>query len=249
MKFLKTIFIQLKKDYRLIFFKGEARFETAANKNYWLYDKKKFGATLNNFQAFRAKFLKKILSQQGYQSVLDLGSGDGSIQIYLRSELKGVSFTVSDSSPEVIEYLISKGFNCLDIDLDRHTELQGDYDVVTAFEVFEHLSDTERVLQNAVLCAKHELIFSVPNTGYFPYRLRLLLLGKVPAQWRVHPGEHLRFWSLRDLDDWLRSISLPDCKIEIKGYMGWPKLGYFMPNLFCMGAIVRIVKLNRENKA
>ena len=41
------------------------------------------------------------------------------------------------------------------------------------------------------------VLASVPNTGDIASRLRLLF-GRFPKQWIVHPGEHVRYWTLRD---------------------------------------------------
>jgi len=71
------------------------------------------------------------------------------------------------------------------------------------------------------------------------YRLRLLF-GKFPAQWRVHPGEHVRFWTARDLRWWLLAQGIENYKIFY--YEGIPLLNKIVPSLFAAGFVVYIQK-------
>ena len=74
----------------------------------------------------------------------------------------------------------------------------GDFDFITLFEVLEHVHNAEAVLMNIRKSFPEATVLaSVPNTGSLASRLRLLF-GRFPKQWIVHPGEHIRFWTLRD---------------------------------------------------
>ena len=105
-------------------------------------------------------------------------------------------------------------------------------------EVLEHLPNPEQLLKQIRKKGRKSIFFSFPNTGYFSYRLRLLF-GSFPIQWRVHPGEHLRFWTYRDLKWWLNEMGFHG-KYEITIYEGIPLLNKIMGSLFGMGFIIEI---------
>ena len=88
--------------------------------------------------------------------------------------------------------------------------------------------------------AKKGVFFSVPNSGYISYRLRLLF-GSFPVQWKIHPGEHLRFWTYKDIKWWLKQLNLYH-KSEIYVYEGIPFLNKIWKNLFGAGILVYIKK-------
>jgi len=105
-------------------------------------------------------------------------------------------------------------------------------------EVLEHMPNPEKFLKLIIKKAKRGVFFSFPNTGYISYRLRLLF-GAFPMQWRIHPGEHLRFWTYRDLKWWLKELELYD-KSEIYVYEGIPVLNRLWKGLFGAGFVVEI---------
>jgi SAM-dependent methyltransferase len=102
-----------------------------------------------------------------------------------------------DVSAKAIELATANGVNArvLDVIHEDVSEL-GTFDYVTAFEVLEHLPNPEVLLAAIRKLGKH-VVVSIPNTGYYLHRLRTLF-GRFPRQWIQHPGEHIRFWTLRD---------------------------------------------------
>jgi 2-polyprenyl-3-methyl-5-hydroxy-6-metoxy-1,4-benzoquinol methylase len=104
-------------------------------------------------------------------------------------------------------------------------------------EIIEHVPDAEALLAAARRAARRGVFVSVPNTGFFTYRLRLLF-GKFPAQWAVRPNEHLRFWTLTDMRWWLRAQGIHDATVH--AYEGVPLLKHLVPNLFAAGIIMYI---------
>jgi len=67
------------------------------------------------------------------------------------------------------------------------------------------------------------------------------LFGSFPIQWRVHPGEHIRFWTYRDLKWWLKELDLYD-RSEIYVYEGIPFLNKIWKSLFGAAFVVEIKK-------
>jgi hypothetical protein len=102
------------------------------------------------------------------------------------------------------------------------------------------MQNPEQFLKIIERKTKKSIFFSIPNTGFIAYRLRLLL-GSFPVQWRIHPGEHIRFWTYRDLKWWLKELGYLQ-RAEIVVYEGIPGFNKIWPSLFGMGLLVKIKK-------
>lgn len=66
-------------------------------------------------------------------------------------------------------------------------------------------------------------------------------MGKFVIQWRMHPGEHLRFWTYKDIKWWLKELGYDD-KSEVMIYEGIPGLNKLWGGLFGMAIIGEIKK-------
>jgi len=205
---------------------------------YWVDKRGDVMGAITPFQQNRANAVLSLLGGDG--RALDIGSGDGGIINYLRSRSELV-ITASDISELALQKLRSRNFDVLRLDVENIPEdliRQSDFKYIFAFEVLEHVKDSETLL--STLCDLSEtVIFSIPNTGYFAHRLRLLF-GKFPLQWRLSPSEHLRFWTLSDLKWWLESLGYKDA--EILTYEGIPFLNKLFPSLFSMGIVAKVTK-------
>jgi len=128
--------------------------------------------------------------------VLDVGCGNGAFLRQLKQR-KNVKELGIDISSKAIALARAEGINAKVVDVLREDiKTLGEYDYVTAFEVLEHLPNPE-VLLSVVRALGKQILVTIPNTGYYLYRLRLLF-GRFPRQWIQHPAEHLRFWTLTD---------------------------------------------------
>lgn len=205
---------------------------------YWRNKRGSKMQNLTEFQKTRADCVIKMIEAEG--KVLDLGSGDGSVISYIEKNTK-LDITASDFSEVSLEHLNFTRQLVLKIDVEnlQTIELQQyNFKYVFAFEVLEHVKGSEQLLMN-LLQIGDEVVFSVPNTGYFAHRLRLLF-GKFPLQWRLSPSEHLRFWTLSDMRWWLNSLGYHDAQIET--YEGLALLNRIFPSIFSMGIIVKVKK-------
>jgi methionine biosynthesis protein MetW len=188
---------------------------------------------LTRWQRERFSYLQRWLTSD--MRVLDVGCGDGGLLTVLKEEA-GVEGIGIDVDPGSVAAVRERGFLAEQVDISEVDALKTlpQADVAVAFELLEHLPNTEQVLMALVEKTTQGVIFSVPNTGYFVYRLRLLL-GKVPAQWVTHPAEHLRFWTRADMRLWLGSLGLT-IREEVF-YEGVPGLNRVFPSLFGKGMI------------
>lgn len=186
--------------------------------------------------------IKRLLGKSERLSVLDVGCGDGAILKYLRSELP-IDCSGVDISPLAVQMLNDTGLipstviDCSDpVALTENLDV---YDVIIMTEFIEHIPNSEEILAALNHHYKQALYVSLPNTGYYFERLRLLL-GKFPVQWRFHPAEHLRYFTVSDFKWTLEQL---DCKrYKCIPYYGIPFLRELWPNLFARYVLFEIQK-------
>lgn len=197
------------------------------------------GAELNSFQKKRAEFLIREIDKN--DSILDIGCGDGRILVYLKEKGHQGEMLGVDSSDYVLSKAKSRGVAAIKKDIRDVKQLSdlGVFGVVILFEVLEHMVNAEELLAWAYSHSRKAVIFSVPNTGFIVHRLRLLF-GRFPLQWRVHPSEHLRFWTLRDMKWWLNQLGYNSA--VIKTYEGFLWFGKLSPSIFSEGIFVSLRK-------
>lgn len=225
------------------FFRDLFQYPTIAKRDtsydtYW--ERRDLNAPFNAFQKKRAELIMKMIPRGC--TMLDLGCGDGRFLAYYLSN-KAISKAIGvDASSVALNVARDRGIETIQCDLnDRGTIPSAD--VVLLLEVIEHVSDSEDLLAWALGHANKLLIFSVPNTGFVFHRLRLLF-GRFPLQWRAHPSEHVRFWTVRDMKWWLKEMGITDYELQL--YEGIPLLNKLWPSLFAAGIMI---VLRRSNTA
>jgi 2-polyprenyl-3-methyl-5-hydroxy-6-metoxy-1,4-benzoquinol methylase len=164
--------------------------------------------------------------------------GCGKSQLTPALVAKGCKVTISDIAPAIVEFFLKKGIPGFILDLENmnETSLVGNYDIVVASEVLEHVRNPEHAVE---ILSKHtrRFLFSLPNSAFYRYRLHLMFGGRFFRQWKEHPAEHLRYWSYIDFLDWLSAMDLrtrsviPANGLSIKGGIG-TFMQHLWPNLF-----------------
>lgn len=211
--------------------------------DYDAYWKEKRGmslGTLSKWQKRRADFARQHIGTEG-ASVLDIGCADGAVLAYLKEKGSAGALFGVDVSKEALARATSVGISTIPLDLrspESWSKLP-EADYVLLFETLEHVQDSEKLLRAAFHKARKGVCFSFPNTGFYAHRLRLLL-GKFPLQWRVHPGEHVRFWTHRDLRWWMEAQGYN--AYTLHSYEGVPFLNRLLPSLFAAGLFVYLPK-------
>lgn len=249
-KRFRFVLYELRRWWRLIWIYPVNKIcETSGNYDAYWQDKRgdQLGA-LSLWQKQRADLIiKKIKSEQSSGrlesiSILDLGCGDGAILQYLRQHLPIRRLVGCDQSPLALKQAAHFGIETIRLDLRDLNQVASlpEVDYVCCLEILEHLPEPERLLKLLLPRVKKGLFFSIPNTGFIVYRLRLLF-GRAPMQWRLHPGEHLRFWTLKDLRWWLSALGFK--KVKIITYQGVWALNIAWPSLFAAGTIVYIPRI------
>jgi len=214
--------------------------------DYNLYWKDKRGGGIGRLSTWQTERANIIISEikkaaGSKPDILDVGCGDGSILKYVSDNLSVGAMYGADNSSFALGCAESFGvksslIDIADIDtLDKLTTA----DYVLLLEILEHVVNPEEVLGCMYKKAKRGVFFSFPNSGFATYRLRLLL-GRFPLQWRLHPSEHVRFWTYSDLKWWLRELGYR--KYTVNFYRGVPFLRKLWPALFSAAFVVHIPK-------
>jgi methionine biosynthesis protein MetW len=208
---------------------------------YWRDKRGKGLGMLSSWQKQRADLARSFIDSKTPSTLLDVGCGDGSVLRYFKEKGNVKSAIGVDVSELALRKAQESGIETHQLDIsDQSTwEKIPHADYVFLFEVLEHIPDPERFLKLMREKASQGVFFSFPNTGYVMHRLRLLF-GRFPLQWRIHPGEHLRFWTHRDLIWWLEATGIE--RYELKTYEGVPLLKFIWPSLFSAALFVYVPK-------
>jgi len=204
---------------------------------YWQSKRPGILGTLNSFQLFRAEWALSRISPDS--SVLDIGCGDGAILQYMNRQ-KSLTVYGADYSDLALRYLASCGIEVIKLDTNAANCASSIpvVDHILLFEILEHMPDPEAFLLSVIEKARRSVFVGIPNSGYWLHRLRFLL-GRFPVQWRVHPGEHVRFWTQADLRWWLNELGFSSCR-NIAVYEGIPVLNRIWGSMFGRGFIFEI---------
>lgn len=196
---------------------------------------------LSGWQRDRANIVCRMIPKDEPVSLLDIGCGDGGILQYLKEKLLVTSAVGMDTSAAALEKAASFGIKTVQAGIEDVARIESipapDYSIL--FEVLEHTPNSEEALLSVYNRSKKGVFFSFPNSGYFIYRLRLLF-GRFPMQWRVYPGEHVRYWTKKDLEWWLAALHFKTHRIFF--YRGIPVLNALWPSMFARGFVVYVYK-------
>lgn len=114
-------------------------------------------------------FLQGIVPAGLCRSLLDVGSGRGVFLFPLLRDFPDLDVTSIDILPhrvELLQCLHDGGISNLRpvlADICHWDALDKAFDVVTMFEVMEHIPDTEAVVKNVVRLARNYILVSVPS--------------------------------------------------------------------------------------
>lgn len=239
---IKKFTIKFRNLYSSIFGYPSLEYHSENKDKYW----EKRNNTLNikkkpnDFQIERAKIISKYL-KNSKDLIFDIGSGDGAQLDAMNEFCPFLKIYASDNNDYAYQLLLQGNFKSYKIDEEKDLinlirDIKPDY--ISLFEVIEHLRNPENLIKNLIEISKSKMFISVPNTGFFKHRIRLIL-GRFPLQWIVNPYEHLRFWTIKDMKWWLGFIGLKN-KYKIIPYKGVPILNRLFPNLFSAGIFIII---------
>jgi 2-polyprenyl-3-methyl-5-hydroxy-6-metoxy-1,4-benzoquinol methylase len=154
----------------------------------------------------RREFLLKHISPG--DEVLDAGTCSGYFARMLME--RGNRVRGLELNPESVEYARQQGVDVIQHDLEEPFPFSNDFfDIVIAYEIIEHLFDTEGFLKECsrVLKTGGKILISTPNLNFIVHRLRVLLgyhihyLGTYPGD---HHGDHIRIFNRKTITELLK---------------------------------------------
>lgn len=161
-------------------------------------------------------------------TVLDVGCGDGEIFQYL-SQHNNIKAKGIDVSEVAVQKATQKGLDAYVLDITKDPfPFENKFDYVLASEVLEHVFNPEQVLKKLEDRFLKGLIVTIPNIGYYQHRIRMLT-GRFPIQWQWHPSEHIRYWTVKDFEQFV--IDEGFCVKKIISSNGFPFVERYYPNL------------------
>ena len=143
--------------------------------------------------------------------VLDLGCGQGDLLRHLM-DAKGCTGSGVELDPDAVLAAIRRGVPVYERDITAVLADLADrtYDTVVLSRTLQTILEPETVLAGMARVADR-LIVSVPNFGYFPNRVRLLL-GRMPVSKEIpyawYNSPNIRFTTLLDLEDLFDKLGL-----------------------------------------
>ena len=156
------------------------------------------------------------------EKYLDLGCADGSFTIQTAENVGAHEVCGVDTSMEALNIASSRDVKTFNVDLNNESLPFQDnfFDLITAIEVIEHLTDTDHLLLESYRCLRRDgyFVITTPNLASWVNRI-LLLLGYIPGMYEVsfkyrvgkpfnnkqpfHASGHLRLYTLKALVDHL----------------------------------------------
>ena len=203
---------------------------------YWTERGRNSTPVLSDWQKDRSAIILARLVRGA--SIADFGCGDGAMLKYIGDQSQATHLVGYDLESQILAIAARQGIETHELSAEDAVASPGllaEVDYYLACEVLEHVPFSEQLLATMLSKSRKGVFFSIPNTGFFMHRFRLLF-GKVPAQWIRQPNEHVRFWTIVDVRWWLRALGYQ--KFEIIPYRGVPVLNKIWPNLFAEGVVV-----------
>lgn len=155
-----------------------------------------FYERLQNFDSYymenKWEFIEALSLIKSDSRVLEVGCGNGSFLKMLKERnIQGVGLELNKDAAEVLN---KSGYNILTGSIqDNSHNLDGNFDIVVAFQVLEHINDVHTFLESLikVLNKNGILILSVPNNNAF-------LKYTYPSVLNL-PPHHAGWWNLESL--------------------------------------------------
>jgi SAM-dependent methyltransferase len=163
----------------------------------------------------RAARLEAFLTEAGISSgvVVDSGAGQGFFLDALRERLPGFAFRAIEPNPSFAATCRAKGFETVESIVEEATCWGDEADVVTCFEVFEHVHHPERFLQSLKRLLKPGgclLITSLTGDGFDIQVLR-------EQADIVAPPQHLNYLSVEGYRRLFERVGFQSARITTPG--------------------------------
>lgn len=175
--------------------------------------------TNNGLHDFVGGQVIQRFAREGVRAV-DLGAGPGAMAARLKS--LGCEVLAVDRDVEVLEVAVPH--RSLNLDQEDFASQLGQFDLVTAMEVIEHVESPIGFLRNVrrLLAPGGVAVLTTPNVDCLPARLKFFLAGKIRTMDEHGEPTHISpiFFDL------LRRQFLPRVGLRLREHLVFPPDGY-----------------------
>ncbi len=185
---------------------------------------------ISTFNNFLKRFKKKYALNPG-SKVLDIGTAGGAFLEAAR--MQGLDAYGVEPSKWLSSYARSKGLNVVTGSLDDAKFDKYSFDVVTLWDVIEHLTDVNNVLESIhkLLNPNGLLVVNFPDFGSFPAKI----LGK---KWPFLLSVHLLYFNRQNMKLLLEKNGY--CLVEVSRHAQSLGLGYVLMRASAYFPFIRI---------
>lgn len=170
--------------------------------------------------------------------ILDLGCGDGSLLLLLKTgkKIRGQGIEIDDKA--VFE-CVAKGLNVFQDDIDTGLPEFGDasFDYVILNQTFQQVKKPDTVLKEALRVGR-KVIIGFPNFAHIVSRCQMFFQGRTPVTpslpYEWHDTPNLHFLSILDFILYCKKSGL---RIEKGLFIATEKRVYIWPNLLARTGI------------
>lgn len=163
---------------------------------------------------------KQIASQFSYLKegrIGDIGSGFGIFLEELKKFWKDADLVAIEPSIEMVDICISKGLSVIPKVIEKVDEIDGNFDLLTSFELFEHLHNPEIFIKKIWKLLKpggHVIITTLNGQGF-----DLQILWENSKS--IFPPHHINFFNPESIRNLLEQNKFVIEKIETPGILDW----------------------------
>ncbi len=165
----------------------------------------------------RAEYIAGILKPKKRYLIGDIGAGFGLFLEELRKILPGSDYVAIEPSGEMVDICRKKGLQTRHSCLESISSMDGKFDLLTAFELIEHLCDPAIFLDKA---------YSLLRPGGYFYLTTLNGKGfDVQLLWErsksITPPHHLNFFNPKSMCRLLEGIGFKIVEVSTPGKLDW----------------------------
>jgi 2-polyprenyl-3-methyl-5-hydroxy-6-metoxy-1,4-benzoquinol methylase len=166
--------------------------------------------------------LDELLDRSAPSSLLDVGCGEGVLVQRWAQRLDGVRLVGIDLEEDSVQAGWAEhqapNLEYRVMEAGKLPFADGEFDLVSAIEVLEHLPDPEQTLSEMARCAARHLLLSVPREPL--WRMLNLARGAYWSELGNTPG-HLNHWSERSI---VELLSRHGEVVEVRSPFPWTML-------------------------
>lgn len=137
-------------------------------------------------------------------SLLDAGCRECDLKTWLGNNINYTSLDISQNRNQTVQYVTS-----LEDDLPFKN---GQFDVVTALDVVEHLDNFDEGMKKLFSLARLQLIVALPNMSHLLFRLRFIISGRLGEKYDLAKGNH------KDRHRWVTILNQSDSYMQEFAY-------------------------------